>query len=301
MIGDSAEFSSETTLATLRKACAAVDLEGSGAELLRLGENALYQLRDAPIVARIARTTQYLPTVRMELAVARWLAATGLPAARVVASLDQPQVVGDQVVTFWELIQETAPKPTVAELGAVLSRLHSLHVPDSLDLPEQPILGRTLSRIDTTTTLSSSDREFLHGLAEQLREEHDRLRFVLPAAAIHGDADVSNLMRGPDGAVRLIDFESFAYGPPEWDLALTAAGFDDFDDESPGTYQEFVDAYGYDVRAWDGYDVLRRIYELKMTTWLMQNVDESPKVAAEFDMRMRDLRDPSRPRRWHGF
>ena len=40
-------------------------------------------------------------------------------------------------------------------------------------------------------------------------------------------------------------------------------------------YQEFAAVYGFDVRTWAGYPVLREIRELTMTTWIMQNVGES--------------------------
>jgi hypothetical protein len=57
-------------------------------------------------------------------------------------------------------------------------------------------------------------------------------------------------------------------------------------------YREFADAYGFDVRTWAGYPVLREIRELTMTTWLMQNVGESAAAAAEFALRVVSLRTP---------
>jgi Ser/Thr protein kinase RdoA (MazF antagonist) len=79
-----AMFSAGSTGRTLVDACAAVGLPAGGAELMRLGENAIYRLRDAPVVVRIARTARFLATVRREVAAARWLASAGLPTARVV-------------------------------------------------------------------------------------------------------------------------------------------------------------------------------------------------------------------------
>jgi hypothetical protein len=37
-------------------------------------------------------------------------------------------------------------------------------------------------------------------------------------------------------------------------------------------YADFVHAYGHDVMNWDGFPVIRAINELKMTTWLLQNI-----------------------------
>jgi galactose-1-phosphate uridylyltransferase len=51
----------------------------------------------------------------------------------------------------------------------------------------------------------------------------------------------------------------------------------------------------------DGFPVLRAINELKMTTWLMQNIGESEQVAREFRTRLASLRDGEGPRRWRPF
>ncbi|MFF5127093.1 hypothetical protein ACFY41_09205 [Streptomyces syringium] len=58
-------------------------LDDRGAELIRLGENALFRLASSPVIVRVARSTEYLPAARNEVAVSRRLAREGLPAARV--------------------------------------------------------------------------------------------------------------------------------------------------------------------------------------------------------------------------
>ncbi|MEV4571454.1 phosphotransferase [Nonomuraea sp. NPDC049419] len=40
--------------------------------------------------------------------------------------------------------------------------------------------------------------------------------------AVHGGAHSDNLIKTVDGSIVLIDFERFAFGPPETDLAVTA-------------------------------------------------------------------------------
>jgi thiamine kinase-like enzyme len=92
----------------------------------------------------------------------------------------------------------------------------------------------------------------------------------------------------------LIDFERFAWGQPEWDLAMTATEYLTAKWWTDDEYRQFVDAYGYDVTCWtEGFDVLRAVHELKMTTWLMQNIAESPEIADEYQVRMRTLRGES--------
>src|ERR1035438_10788573 len=87
-------FSSESTARTLAEACAEAGLDSRDAVRLRLGENAIYRLSAVPVVARIARTTDYLPDVQTEVAAARWLEAVGFPAVR-LAGPAGPPLVGD--------------------------------------------------------------------------------------------------------------------------------------------------------------------------------------------------------------
>ena len=78
--GATAEFSSSAVRQTLLEACARAGLSSDGAELLRLSENALYQLADTAVVVRIARSADRLPRVEKELCIARWLASANVPA-----------------------------------------------------------------------------------------------------------------------------------------------------------------------------------------------------------------------------
>ena len=98
----------------------------------------------------------------------------------------------------------------------------------------------------------------------------------------------------------LLDFEAVAAGPREWDLVPTAVACERFR-LSQEYYREFADTYGFDVRTWAGYTVLREIRELTMTTWLMQNVGESAAVAAEFAWRVASLRRRDTRRVWNAF
>jgi hypothetical protein len=100
--------------------------------------------------------------------------------------------------------------------------------------------------------------------------------------------------------VVLLDFESTAVGPREWDLLPTAIGVERYGRREQ-QYREFAGTYGFDVRAWAGYPVLREVRELTMTTWIMQNIAESPAVAAEFALRVTSLRERDFQRAWNFF
>lgn len=55
--------------------------------------------------------------------------------------------------------------------------------------------------------------------------EYEPVKFALPSVAVHGDAHQSNLIQRLDGIMLLIDFERFAFGSPESDLAVTATEY----------------------------------------------------------------------------
>jgi aminoglycoside phosphotransferase (APT) family kinase protein len=296
-----ASFSAASTRHTLEIACSVAGLDARGAELMRLGENAIYRLRLVPLVARIARTMDYLPDVETEVAAARWLESVGFPSVRLAGPAEQPVVADGRVVTFWELVSERTEYGTVAELAMLLRWLHGLEPPSSLVLPELRPFARVELRI-RGAELTDEDREFLLSRLAELREQYARLEFVLPAGPLHGDANVGNIIRRrADGVAVLIDLDGFAAGPREWDLVLTAMYFERFGWHTAQEYREFVEGYGFDVMSWPGYPILRDVRELIMVAWLSQNTRESAKIAAEVAKRIADLRGGSGRRDWAPF
>ena len=121
-----AEFSSSAVLPVLQEACEQAGLSSDGAELLRLGENAIYRLAVDPVVVRIARSADRLPRVERELCVARWLAAADVPAVRVIDEIEQPLLVDGHPVSFWRAVTGGEPTPTHADLARLLAAFHAL-------------------------------------------------------------------------------------------------------------------------------------------------------------------------------
>jgi thiamine kinase-like enzyme len=264
-----------------------------------MGENALFRIPRERVVARIARGPDVLRDAEKEVAVASWLRDAGLPATETTAH-GQPIMVQGRPVTFWKLIDDSGARATLEDLAGILHRLHGLPVPNGLALPEFDIFDRVATRIAKAIDLPDAERCFLDARLDELRQDYADLRFRLPRAAVHGDAHQSNLIVRSDGEVILIDLERFAFGPPESDLAVTATeylvGW-----HSDTAYTRFCDTYGFDVMSWDGFPVICAINELKMTTWLMQNVRESQAIASEVRTRLASLHDPEAPRNWRPF
>jgi aminoglycoside phosphotransferase (APT) family kinase protein len=282
----------------MASACRTAGLDHNGAEQLRFGENALYRLATAPVVVRVARGPAYLPSARREVAVSRWLADEGFPAARVVDDIEQPVAVDGHPVTFWHLIEESDRKASYGELGSILRDLHALPLPAGLELPSYDVFGRSDMRIERAVGIPEDDREFLRKRGRELRERLAETRFESSRGPVHGDAHVQNLMVDRSDQAVLIDFENFSCDRPEWDLMVTATEHDSLGWQTREQYAAFTGSYGRDLRDWNGFPTLRAIQEFKMTTWLMQNIGESGDIAEEYGRRIASLRDDSAPRCW---
>jgi len=292
-------FSRAATQVVLAEVCERAGLDPDGAELLRLGENAIYRLHEPPVVIRIARNSEHWAAATKEVAVAEWLGEHDFPAARTWA-VDQPLDVDGHPVTFWRYVEGRRGGPgDIRALGALLRRVNALPAPTSFALPPEDVLDRVHTRIERAP-IAFADRAFLLALLDDLAAAVAELTYPLAACVTHGDAHVQNLMVTDDEVV-LIDFERVAWGQPEWDLGMTATEYVTAGWWTNEQYSAFVDSYGFDVTRWDGFDTVRRVHEIKMTTWLMQNVNESPEIAEEYAHRMLTIRDGRRDVPWRPF
>jgi hypothetical protein len=301
MAGTGPTFTPESTSTALHEACHRVGLDAEQATLMRLGENALYRLASTPVVVRIARTMKYWPNAAKEVAVARWLAEKSLRAAEVFEVGDQPIDVAEHPVTFWRFIAGDVAMPDdIALLGRVLRTWHELEPPDGLDLPDVDVFARIEPRLEKAP-VPDSDKSMLMERCHELREQVAKLSFPLKPTAIHGDAHIKNLMIDAAGEPVVLDFENVARGAPEWDLSMTATEYVSAGWWTPEQYSAFVDAYGFDITEWEGFETLRATHEIKMTTWIMQNVNQSEDIAAEYQARIHTIKTGEIATAWRPF
>jgi Ser/Thr protein kinase RdoA (MazF antagonist) len=293
---DRAQFSAASAAGALVSACAETGLNPTGARLIRLGENAIYELPREGVVARVARSTALADRVLREVRIADWLAEQDYPAVRTAADVKQAIEADGRLVTFWQLVPPNATQPTVADLGCLLRRLHDLPAP-SFPLPVFDPLSVVPGRLACPGAAPPDDVAFLRDRYEELAEAYRTLPPSAPHGLIHGDAHRGNVLMSAAGPL-LSDFETAALGPREWDLTPTAMSVERFALDAH-TYAAFVDAYGQDVRDWAGFGVLRQIREITMTTWLMQLYEVSDQHAAEFRLRVDSLREGDDGRLWH--
>lgn len=294
----SVSFSSEIAWEVLGKACEGAGLPTEGARLVRFGQNAIFRLEHAPVVVRVGRALQRMPIFERELCVARWLNSRSIPAAAPYDLVDHPLDVNGYPVSFWCAVESDDPRPDASDLAHLLRMFHSAGA-SPCELAPLDALVEINPRLSAAYKIADDDREFLRRYADDLRTRYSRLRFELPPGPLHGDAHTGNLL-GRRGAAVLIDFESAAIGPREWDLIPVAVAHLRLGlprDE----YRAFVDCYGFDVTEWNGFEVLRRIREAGMVTWLMQNVGEGSAVADEFALRMESIKNGDDACEWHAF
>ena len=273
-------------------------MSSEDAELIRLGENAIFRLHDKPLVVRIGRAPEKLPVVRQELCVARWLADRRVPVTCPYEGVTQPIVLDGHPVSVWHLVVPGEPRPGVVDPAALLRQIHALgDCPCELQ-PLDP-LATAVQRLHHAHALAEQDRKFLLERTSELRQAFRELTFALPQGFIHGDAHTGNLL-GMAGRAVLSDFEAVAIGPREWDLTAIAMAQTRFGLPA-ATYRRFVDGYGFDVTTWSGYPVLRKMRELYMTAWLAQNLGHGPDVAAEVNLRITSIRNGDTTSAWHPF
>lgn len=282
--------------AFVARACEIAGIPRAKAELIRVGTNVLFRLPTAGLVIRIGLSPDARTAAEKEIRVAHWLDCAGVPAPRPAEGLSQPLVVDGLPVTFWQWLPEEPDPPTAADLGSVLTRLHRVGPGPELEAldPLRPA-RRDLAR---ATAADPSIVAYLRREVDRLATAFPTPTLTLPPGPVHGDAHTGNLLRS-QGRILLIDLETFAAGPREWDLIPTAVRLERFG-LSAAEYGSFVDAYGFDIRGWDGYPVLRRIREVVITSWLVPRAGRAS-TTRELLRRVAALQSRESDVRWRPF
>jgi Phosphotransferase enzyme family len=274
-------------------------LDSTAADLIRDGSNVMYRLA-GPVVARIGRPGSRA-TAEREIRVSQWLSQVGVAATRPLADVEQPIMVGDRPVTWWELLPEHRTA-TPAELGVALRALHALPVPDDLTLPLFDPFADLDQRIAQVTGISHDDLAWLADHLAALRDRYDELRLGTPRHVIHGDAWQGNVVVPEHGALILVDLEHMSVGHREWDLVPLAVDHVDFARLTADDYGAFVRAYGHDVTIATEFRVLAGIQELRWVCFVLSKSDTSSAASQEAQHRIACLRGQvPRPWSWTAF
>ncbi|TDQ54411.1 phosphotransferase enzyme family protein [Actinorugispora endophytica] len=287
-----------TLPAVLDAVCAQAGLDPAGARLIKFTNNAALRLASAPVVVRIAGSRAISTSITKVVNVAAWLAEHDMPTVRLLPGITQPVHAAGHAATLWEEVPATGPAPTGADLGRILRRFHALPEP-GFELPRWDPFTRIRTRIDDARGIGPDDREWLLERCAETETAVRALDYRLEPGPIHGDPFPGNLVPGPDGPV-LCDFDGVSHGPREWDLTPVAVGRlrmnYPVDHHTP-----LAAAYGADVTAWPGFDVLRRVRELVLVTSVLPQLDSNPGLRAQWEPRYRSLRQSDTRTRWNTY
>ncbi|MFF9897849.1 phosphotransferase [Streptomyces longispororuber] len=272
------------------------DAGTGGAELLALGENAVFGLGD--LVVKVGRDApELLDRARRELAVARWLRDSGVPAVR--AAEDEPRLALGHPVTLWHRLPAAVRPAGPGDLAGLLRLVHALPAPP-FALPRRELLGGVERWLRLAgDAIDPADAEYLRQRRDGFAAAAAALEPRLAPGPIHGDALPRNVLVGPDGPV-LVDLETFSSDLREHDLVVMALSRDRYG-VGGDAYAEFVRVYGWDVREWEGCGVLRGARETASCAWVAQHAPANPRALAEFRRRVASLREGDAEVRWHPF
>ncbi|WP_371676096.1 phosphotransferase enzyme family protein [Streptomyces sp. NBC_01276] len=265
------------------------------AELLAFGENAVFAVDG--LVVKVGREAGLLPRAERELAVADWLAGAGVPAVR--AAEPAPRLVAGHPVTLWHRLPDAVRPAGPEDLAALLRPLHALPAPP-FALPPRDLLDGVERWLRLAGgAIDPGDAAYLRARRDGYAAEVAALTPHLTPGPIHGDALPRNVHVGPDGPV-LVDLETVSADLREHDLVVMALSRDRYGLPADA-YRAFTDAYGWDVREWEGCAVLRGARETASCAWVSQHAPSNPKALAEFRRRVASLREGDAETRWHPF
>lgn len=277
-----------------RAALAAAGFARDG-ELLALGENAVFAIGD--VVVKVGRSAELHERAEREVAVAAWLAESGVAAVR--AAEPGARLVEGHPVTVWHRLPEPVRPAEPRDLAPLLRQVHALPSPP-FPLPRRDLLGGVERWLRLAgDAIDPADAAYLRRRRDGFEAAAAALTPHLGPGPLHGDALPRNVHIGPDGPV-LVDLETFSSDLREHDLVVLALARDRYGLDA-AAYDAFTDAYGWDVREWDGCDVLRGARETASCAWVAQHAPSAPKALQEFRRRVASLREGDPEVRWSPF
>ncbi|MFC8764238.1 phosphotransferase enzyme family protein [Streptomyces sp. NPDC057193] len=282
--------------ARAREILAAAGLPVAEARLLALGENAVFAV--GGLAVKVGRDAEVFERAEREVALAGWLAGEGVPAVR--AAEEKPLLVEGHPVTLWHRLPEAVRPAEPRDLGPLLRAVHALPEPVAFTLPRRDLLGGVERWLRLAgDAIDPADAAFLRERRDAFAPAAAALTPHLSPGPIHGDALPRNVLVGPEGPV-LMDLETFSSDLREHDLVVLALSRDRYGLD-PAAYDAFTEAYGWDVREWEGCAVLRGARETASCAWVAQHAPTNPKALSEFERRVASLRDGDPEVRWYPF
>jgi len=286
-------------------------IDPSTAVLLRHFSNAVFRIGD--VVARVAYGPGAAERSQRALTVTHWLASQGFPATDAIPLEEgeppKPVVVTrddeEIAVTFWTYYPQGTPaRPDFGVLGRMARLLHEASALPPLALPAYEPLKSLQGILITSPTPSElftpGDRAWLTERATELADQVTHLTSRLGIGLVHADMWSGNLLHHPGGGLDgwlLGDWDGVCIGPREVDLSPTAVaarfGVD------TANADRVAEGYGFEIRHWPGYPLLREVRELSTLSALIKLAATHPASARELNLRVNSLRLGDTTVRWN--
>lgn len=284
-------FTPERTRDLLNDLCNSVGFDSTAAELLRHQTNAVYKLGRETVIVKIARPDYSFEDIKRSVTLTRWLMARGFPTVPLI-DIEQPVVMQGMAATFWRYL----PQHRAIMASDIATPLRSLHEfpPPPVAMPQIEAIAAIRYSLDREQILDHDDHELLVKRCETLSASLADLRYDTQPCLVHGDPQHRNALWEPDGRLVLCDWESAAIGQREWDLVTMEVHCRRFGHPADD-YEKFCHLYGWDIREWPGYPVLRDIRELRMITTNARKSSPDSRSAQEVRRRVGQVRAGSSP------
>ncbi|MFG2825620.1 phosphotransferase family protein [Kitasatospora sp. NPDC048365] len=279
-------FAESTVRAVLQEACRRIGVDSGGAEVLRGHTNAVFLLKAAGAVAKIARSGTPVADVRRTVRLVQWLSDQDFPTVELLP-VEQPVLIGEHAVTFWRYLPQPGTAVPAAHLAVPLRTLHQLP-PPPFDVRPLDTVGAIRRSIEAATALDPGEVSFLRQRLACLESALGRVRYALRPGLLQGDPQHRNALHHGTSAV-LCDWDTACFGPPELDCVTVEIHCRRFG-YGRSHYEQFADLYGFDVTAWSGYTVLRDLRELRMITTNAKRATAGSPTIAEVRRRVEALR-----------
>jgi hypothetical protein len=280
----------QTLQVALKRVGGIVGLNTDEARLIKFTNNALFALDREQVIVRIAGSAPIATLADAVVVAARWFAKHDLPTIRLWEHATQPLNVDGLTVTLWHQVPESGAEATGAQLGDFLKHLHVFSTAPSEIKPWRQLEATRTRIVAGRAYMTDAQEKNLIAIADQIARELAEVRYLLQPGPIFGDAQIGNVIAGPEGAV-MCDFDSIAVGPREWDLVPAAVAQARFDFPIDH-HTQLAEAYGLDITTWEHYDTVRRLRELQLLGSVLPIVATSPRIRDQWEHRYATINEP---------
>lgn len=265
-------------------------IDHSSLKTLRFGENAVFHPVGSGLVLRISRPSVSHQHLTRQIAVSQALKAASISCVTIAGDFPAPVDTPYGLATLWSWQPPDPIRPEISlrRFGTILREFHDAISASGIEMEPWDPFTKIIARIQKAAQeVANSDiSSALSSLLTYSADLSSKASSPWPAGetCLHGDAHTGNIIVS-GGNYHIHDFDDICHGPTEWDFAPLGVACRRF-----GVPRKELDdlqaGYGKMVAHGEPFDRMTQIRELFMTTWLLQNRNESNTIQKEVDHRI---------------